>query len=134
MLKLSYTWRIRLYLVAGAIVTIAFGLVAGSLSRIGDEGEYFWLIFPALLVLAMGLAWFVYIWLRALDDVQKAGQVNSWYWGGCIGALVFILYLVADRAQHSEYGQGAFAMFGAQFVGFVVMWGVWKLRGMVRAE
>lgn len=134
MSKLSYTWRMRLLALLGIISTIAVGLAAGTISRLGEPGEHFWIIFPALLVLATILAAGVMVWWRAIDDVQRAGQVNSWYLGGCAGALVFFLYLVAERAQHSEYGQGAFAMFMTQCAGFAMMWVIWKLRGMGRAE
>ena len=132
--KLTYENRMRLWLVAGVAVTIVFGLVAGEVARIGEAGEYFWVIFPALILLAALVFSLLGIWWRALDDVQKSGQTNSWYWGGSAGALVFFLWLIADRAQHSEYAQGAFAMFVAQVIGFAVVWGAWKVRGMGKAE
>jgi len=132
--KLSYTWRMRVYVVLGVVLTIAFGVAAGQMARIGEPGEYFWFIYPALLALSSVLGVLSYLWWRSIDDVQKSGQVNSWYLGGCAGAFAFVLYLIAERAVHSEYGLGAVTMFGAQFVGFVVFWTVWKLRGMGRSE
>ena len=132
--KISYTWRLRLYYAAGLAGTVALGLVAGTVSRLGDPGEYFWLVFAGLLVLAAGLFAFVYSWWRALDDVQKAGQMTSWYWGGTMGALVMVLYLIADRAQHSDFGQGAFMMFVAQALGALVIWVAWRVRGMGPTE
>lgn len=132
--KLTYTWRMRLYLGSSVVMTVAFGLVAGNLSKLGESGEYFWIVVPVLLAMAVPLAGLVWIWWRAMDDVQKAGQTNSWYWGGSVGAFLFVVYLIAERAQHSEFGLGAFAMFMAQCAGFVLMWTVWKLRGMARAE
>lgn len=134
MSKLSYTWRMRQLTAIGVVATIAVGLAAGAIARTDETGENFWFVFPALLALGTLLSAGVMLWWRSIDDVQKMGQVNSWYLGGCAGALVFFLYLVADRAQHSEYGQGAFAMFMAQFVGYALMWGVWKLRGMGHSE
>ena len=132
--KLSYTWRMRLYYAVGVVATVGLGLTAGTLSRLGEAGEYFWFVYPTLVALASGLGVLAYIWWRALDDVQKAGQTNSWYWGGSAGALLLVLYLVVERAQHSEFGQGAFVMFMAQVVGALLMWVVWRLRGMGPCE
>ena len=132
--KLSYTWRMRLYYAAGVVATLALGLVAGTLSRLGEPGEFFWILFPTLLVLALGVGALALMWWRAMDDVQKAGQTNSWYWGGSAAALVFLLYFIAERAQHSDFAKGAFAMFAVQAAGACVMWLAWRVRGRGAAE
>lgn len=134
MSQLSYTWRLRLFYLAGFVATIAFGLTAGFLSRVGEPGEYFWLVFLILIALSLGFALLVRMWWNALGDVQKAGQTNAWYWGGSAGAFLVVLYLIAERALHTEFGQGAFVMFMAQAAGGALMWLVWRLRGMGRGE
>lgn len=134
MSKMSYQNRMRLLAGICAAATIVFGISAGYLSRIGEPGEHLWITYPVLLLLGAGLFALVWRWWRSLDDVQKGGQLSSWYWGGCTGAFAFLLWLIASREQHSEFGMGAATMFGTQVAGFVIMWLVWKIRGLGTPE
>ncbi|MEL6530397.1 MAG: hypothetical protein AAGK01_11925 [Pseudomonadota bacterium] len=134
MSKITYQTRMRWLAVLCAAATIIYGISVGYLTRLGGPGEYFWIVFPALLVLSLGLFALVWQWWERLDDVQKGGHLTSWYWGGCAGAFVFIVWLIAAREQHSDFGLGAATMFGIQFVGFALVWLVWKVRGLGASE
>lgn len=124
----TYRSRIRIALVLGTGAMILAGVIGGRLVRVGAPGENFWLVFPALLaVFALGLAALV-PWWRKLDDMQKSGQLVSYYWGGMAGGLVVVLWLVAATGSRSDVSQGALYTVLGQGAGFLLFFAGWRLR------
>ncbi|MEY4055482.1 MAG: hypothetical protein RL519_817 [Pseudomonadota bacterium] len=84
-----------------------------------------------VLFLLMGLTALAFAagmpWWRKLDDLQRLGQLNAWYWGGQIGGLVVLLALVTFTGK-SDYSRGALALFAGEFLGFCFFWLAWRLR------
>ena len=124
------TYKAKIYLLAGAafVAATGAGLVGSRVIRFGPAGENFWLVFPALLaIFALGLAASL-PWWRRLDDVQKTGQLVSWYWGGQIGAVIVLMGLVAGTGKQSEYSLGGLAVFLGEAVAFAIAWLIWRFR------
>ena len=72
-------------------------------------------------------------WWRKLDDLQKSGQLNAWYFGGQVGGLVVLLALVAFTGK-SDYSRGALALLVGELAGFVIFWLVWRWHSRGPAE
>lgn len=115
-------------------VTAALGAGIGLFSRNFGAAVPPWLMFGGLLIVFAGQAWLAWQWWRPLDDFQKQGHLVSWYWGGMGGAVVMIVWLVSNRAQHSDFGMGAASLLTAQGIGFALYYLVWWMRGRGHAE
>lgn len=129
-MAIEQTYRAIMFkLAALAFVAVtAAGLIGGRILRLGPSGENFWLVFPAmLLVFALGFL-AIHPWWRNLDDVQKTGQLVSWYWGGLIGAVIVLMALVAATGSRSEYSLGGQAVFLGEAVVSGIFWLVWRFR------
>lgn len=122
------SYKSQMTLLAG--ISLAAALLAGFLgSRIvalrTDQTD-FWLIYlPLLGVVAFAFAAMT-PWWRKLDDLQKAGQLNAWYWGGQIGGIVVLMALVAATGQQSDLSRGALAVFLGEVTGFAIAWLAWR--------
>lgn len=113
-----------------AIVGVVIGRTVPSSGGVENPA----LVLPILLVvgsLALAGAW---PWWNKTDDLQKQGQLISWWWGGTIGALFMLITLVVMTGRHSDMSLGAAYLFLAEFAGMAVAWLVWKLRGRGQAE
>lgn len=113
-----------------AIVGVVIGRTVPSSGGVENPA----LVLPILLVvgsLALAGAW---PWWNKTDDLQKQGQLTSWWWGGTIGALFMLITLVVMTGRHSDMSLGAAYLFLAEFAGMAVAWLVWKLRGRGQAE
>lgn len=130
------TYKSRMLLLAAAALGAATlaGFAGSLILRFGTPGENFWIIYPALLVLC-GIAFAsIAPWWRRLDDVQKAGQLTSWYWGGQIGGVVVLMALVAAFGRSSDFARGGLAVFLGEAVCFGLFWLFWRWRSRGPAE
>lgn len=75
-------------------------------------------------------------WLlwKKTDDLQQQGQLLSWWWGGLSGSVVMLVYLLVFFGRHSDLSFGAVLLFFGQFVGFSIMWLIWRFRGRGQTE
>jgi hypothetical protein len=130
----SYRSKMRLSIWLAVAAAAGAGIVAGRVARIGQPGENFWLVYPALLaVMALAFAGTL-PWWRKLDDMQKQGHLVSWYWGGLAGGLAAMLGLVAAYGVDSAISQGSLITVMGQAVGFLVAWAIWSARRRGPAE
>ena len=134
MRRLSYRAKLGWLLVLAIAGSFAFNLGVWKLVSLGGLSGNFWITFPLFLLGFGAIFAFCMPYWRRLDDVQKQGQLTSWYWGGMAGAVLMLAWLVAMGAHRSEFGMGAGIMLLVQTTGFAVAWGVWGLRGRGQAE
>ncbi|MGB7372928.1 hypothetical protein [Pontixanthobacter sp.] len=116
------------------LTSIAVGVVMGMVSRDIASPSNIWVVAPILIVLFAVQLIAIRPWWNHLDDLQKQAHLTSWYWGGMSGAVLFIIWLVANTMHHSDFGMGAGAMFFAQFAGFCAYYLYWRVRGRGPAE
>ncbi len=124
------THRSKLRLAGGLAFAAAVGagIVAGRVARMGEPGEHFWIVFPALLLIC-GFAFAACVpWWRRSDDMQKSGQLVSWYWGGSGGAAVALMAIIAATGVRSDMSTGALYLLLGQAAAFALFWLVWWLR------
>ena len=127
-MAVSYRNRVRLAAALAVVAAVAAGFAGGRIVRLGEPGEDFWLVFPALLAIcALGFAASL-PWWRRLDDMQKAGHLVSWYWGGMGGGIATIMALCAATGVHSALSKGAMYVVIGQAVAFVLFLAGWRLR------
>lgn len=130
------TYRTKLL----SLAALAFGSAAlagiaiGKLAPASGASDNPAVILPTLLVLASLVIGATWLWWQNTDDVQKQGQLVSWYWGGSAGAVVMLIALLVFTGRDSELIRGAGYLFFAQFAGFALVWSAWKLRGWSAAE
>ena len=129
MAKASYKNRLRGAIAFACVGTLAIGLLGGRLVRLVEPGQHFWLVFPLLLLVAGAMMLVPMPWWNRLDDLQKQGQLNSWYWGGLAGGLVVLMWIVAATGPDSPVSKGAVALFIGQGAGFLIAYAVWWWRG-----
>jgi hypothetical protein len=112
--------------IAGVVIGIAVPASGGVENPV--------LVLPLMLIfvgLVMAAGW---PWWQKTDDLQKQGQLLSWWWGGNMGALAMLVVLVVLYGRHSEISLGAIYLFFAEFAGMAVAYLVWKFRGRGQAE
>lgn len=121
-----------------AILSLGAALLAGFLGsqilNMKTGQTDFWLIYLPLLGLCAFAFAAITPWWRKLDDLQKAGQLNAWYWGGQIGGLVVLMALVAATGRNSDLSRGALALFLGEVAGFAVVWLAWRWHSRGPAE
>jgi hypothetical protein len=61
-------------------------------------------------------------WWRALDEMQRARQLKSWYWGGSFGNIVGIIGAASIGGALSPMAQGAMLVAAGQTIGFTLFW------------
>lgn len=124
------TYRTKMFKL-GALAFVAAsaaGIAGGQIVKLSPPGQNFWLVFAGLLaVFAVGIT-AVHPWWRKLDDVQRTGQMVSWYWGGQIGAIIVLAALVAATGTRSDLSLGGLALFLGEAVGFGIFWLIWRFR------
>ena len=128
MSRTNYSRRLRKTTLLAFLGPLAFALPGAFLLRNVVPGEHFW---PVLIVglLTVGAAFWACIpWWRTMDDMQKQGQMISWYWGGMAGGIGMLIWLIAALGNLSPQVQGAIAMMAGQVVGFLIFWAVWMWR------
>lgn len=132
----SMTYKQRMWALAAlAIATsVPVGLVMGVLGRDIASPSNIWVVVPILILLFAVQFIAVWPWWKRLDDLQKQAHLTSWYWGGMSGAVLWVIWLVANKMHHTDFGMGAVAMFSAQFAGFCVYYLFWWIRGRGPAE
>jgi hypothetical protein len=124
----SYARRVRKATWLAFIAPLALALPASYLLRFVAPGEQFWPVLIAGLAVVAATLWACVPWWRAMDDMQKHGQVLSWYWGGMAGGLVMLIWLIAAQGLRSDAAGGAVALFVGRAVGFGLFWAVWMWR------
>jgi uncharacterized membrane protein YhaH (DUF805 family) len=115
---------------AAALAGAILGKALPSAGGVGNPA----LILPFAFVLIVIVGFFAEMVWRRTDDVQKQGQLISWWRGGMLGALLMLVGLAVMTGRHSDMSLGALYLFLAQFVGFAIGWVVWKLHGRGTAE
>lgn len=124
----TYRSKMRIAAVLAVAAAVAAGFVGGKVARVGEPGEHFWIVYPALLaVCALAFA-ATMPWWRKLDDMQRTGQLVSWYWGGLAGALAVMMGLIAATGVRSELSLGALYTVLGQAVGFLLFLAGWRLK------
>ena len=123
----SYRNKLRLALAFAVLAAVGAGFVGGRVARAGEPGENFWLVYPALLAVC-ALAFAASLpWWRKIDDMQKTGQLVSWYWGGMAGGLAVVMALIAATGVRSELSLGALYTLLGQSAGFFLFLAGWRL-------
>ena len=124
----TYRNRMRLTILLALAAAVGAGIVGSLVIRLGEPGERFWLVYPALLAVC-GLAFAACIpWWRKLDDMQKHWHLVSWYWGGMAGGLAVMMALVAATGVHSDLSKGSLYTMLGQAVAFLIFFAGWSLR------
>lgn len=124
----TYEGKLRWASAAGLVGAITAGVIGGRLARLGEPGEYFWLVFPLLLAVG-GLALFACLpWWRRVDDVQKGVHLASWWWGGMGGGIAILMFLVAAVGPRGDLAKGAGLLMVGQALGFLLVIGIKQLR------
>lgn len=124
----TYRSRLRLAGVLALAAAAGAGIVAGRVARMGEPGEHFWIVFPALLLICAVAFAACVPWWRRTDDMQKSGQLVSWYWGGSGGAAAALMAIIAATGVRSEMSTGALYLLLSQTAAFALFWLVWWLR------
>lgn len=129
----SYKSKMAVLAATALGAAVFAGFLGSHVLRAKESMGSPWLVLFVLLGLtalafAVGMPWW-----RKLDDVQKAGQLNAWYWGGQIGGLTVLLALVAFTGK-SDYARGALALLAGEFAGFGIFWLAWRWRSRGPAE
>lgn len=125
------TYRTKMWL----LMALAFGgaaiggLIMGRFLPASGGVENPALVLPLLLGLGMLILAGAWPWWNKTDDLQKQGQLISWWWGGTAGALAMLIVLITLTGRHSDMSLGAIYIFMAEFAGMVVAYLVWKIRG-----
>lgn len=110
------------------------GVIIGKTVPTGTGVENPAIVIPMLLSLTVVLSAVCWLWWQKTDDLQRQGQLVSWWWGGTFGALVGLVIMVGLTGRHSDMSLGATYLFFAQFAGMAVVWVAWKLRGLGPTE
>lgn len=122
-------------LAAASLVAASLaGFLGSRIVALRSDHTGFWMVFlPLLLVVAFGFAAML-PWWRKLDDLQKSGQLNAWFWGGQVGGFVVLVALVAATGQRSDASLGALALLLGEVAGFALVWLWWRMRSHGPAE
>ena len=106
-------------------VTFAGALAGSVMLGIAGPGRYFWLTFPMLVAVCVIAGMASGPWWRRLDDMQREGQLISWYWGGIGGGLVMLMDIVARTGVRDPLFTGGVLLLAGQSVGYVIYWAAW---------
>jgi hypothetical protein len=117
----TYRSKLRISLALGIAAVIGVAFIGGRVVRLGEPGENFWFLFPALLAFCVFAFAAIHPWWRKLDDMQRTNHLVSWYWGGQAGGLVVLMALVAATGTDSESSRGALYVVLGQAVGFLLV-------------
>ena len=131
---MSYEMRSRLLYALGIVVAAVAGIVIGKTVPKGAGVDNPAFALPAVLGLwglVLAMTW---LWWRRIDDIQKQGQLVSWWWGGLSGASVTATYLLVTFGRHDDVSLGATYLFFGQFAGYAIAWLIWRYRGRGEAE
>jgi len=131
---MSYQRKFWLFAALAIGSSLVAGVVIGTTIPASGAVANPALVLP-LLFMVVGVVMFLsWQWWRATDDVQKQGQLNSWWWGGNLGAVLFLVTIVVMTGRHSDMSLGAVYLFLAEFAGMLVVYLIWKWRGRGAAE
>lgn len=86
------------------------------------------LLLTALVIIFSGAIALTIPWWRSLDDMQKAGQYFSWYWGGTVGSTLAIAVIMGVFGASSLITKGAILLLFGQLAGFTLFWVGWRLH------
>ena len=128
MVQSNYAKRKRraTWLAFGAAIPV--GAVVGGVTHVVEPGEHFWMVFLALLLIT-GLGLLASLpWWRRMDDLQREGQMVSWYWGGTIGAVAVLMALIAGAGMQSAVTKGGLLVFMGQGLAFFAAYAIWWWR------
>ena len=78
------------WFIAGTAVFLILYLVLLRLEP-SANGPLYWIAVAAAFV-AFGSSFF---WMRSLDEIGLSAQMQSWFWGGTLGLVVFAALLLA---------------------------------------
>lgn len=132
--NVSHEMKSRLLYALGLWVAAVAGIMIGKAVPTGtgvDNSALALLAAFGLWGLLLATTW---LWWRRIDDVQRQGQLVSWWWGGLSGALVTVAYLLATFGRHDDVSLGATYVFFGQFAGYAIVWLIWRCRGRGDAE
>ncbi|NBW76849.1 MAG: hypothetical protein EBR34_13775 [Sphingomonadaceae bacterium] len=130
----SYKSKMTLLAVLSFGSATLAGFLGSQLLNLDVPQGGFWPVYLVLLGLCALAIGAMVPWWHKLDDVQKAGQLNAWYWGGLIGGLVVLMWLVAATGRTSDFSRGALALLLGETAGFGIAWLIWRWRSSGPAE
>lgn len=130
------SYKSKMTMLAGLSLgsAVLAGLLGSQLLNQEAARADFWPLYLGLLGLCALAIGAMVPWWNKLDDLQKAGQLNAWYWGGLIGGLVVLMWLVAATGRSSDLSRGALALLLGETAGFGIAWLVWRWRSRGPAE
>ncbi|MEO0420301.1 MAG: hypothetical protein AAF249_15675 [Pseudomonadota bacterium] len=131
---MSYQRKFWLFAALAIGSSLVAGVVIGTTIPASGAVANPALVLPFLFMVVGVVMFLSWQWWRVTDDVQKQGQLNSWWWGGNLGAVLFLVTIVVMTGRHSEMSLGAFYLFLAEFAGMLVVYLIWKWRGRGAAE
>ncbi len=132
----AHSYRSKMTMLAALSLgsAVLAGFLGSQLLNLEDPQTGFWPVYLVLLGLCALAIGAMVPWWNKLDDAQKAGQLNAWYWGGQMGALVVLMWLVAATGRNSDLSRGALALFLGEAAGFAIAWLIWRWRSRGPAE
>lgn len=130
----SYKSKMTLLTAFSLGSAILAGALGSQFLNVAVPPGEFWPAFLVLLLLCALALGAMVPWWSKLDDVQKAGQLNAWYWGGLTGGLVVLMWLVAATGRGSDLSLGALTLLLGETVGFAIVWLAWRWRSRGPAE
>ena len=131
---MSYQRKFRGYAALAFGSSLVAGLIIGKTIPASGAVANPALVLPLLFMVVAAVMFFSWLWWRSTDDLQKQGQLQSWWWGGTLGAVLFLVSVVVMTGRHSDLSLGAGYMFMAQFAGMVAAYLIWKWCGRGAAE
>ena len=115
-----------------AVFVLAFAVAAIALktalraSGVDDGG---WLSTGFVVVGFLGVFWLGSRFWKNLDDIQRQGHANSWYWGSIGGLAITALIISVTGLAKSEFTLGVATLMVMQLACSLLLYSFWWLKG-----
>ncbi|MEM6477346.1 MAG: hypothetical protein AAF687_14420 [Pseudomonadota bacterium] len=125
---MKHQTKIMLLLVGTIVATLAAGItLALIIPSNGPSASPILMFVFGVVVCGLALAAAVPWWNR-LDELQRQGHTEGWYWGSMLGALPLLTWLIVSTGRHSDLSLGAIYLMLAQGIGFAIAFAFFRLR------